>query len=141
MKKQTKTDKSAQREGEVILLVDDDVDLRSMVATMLQSLGYNVRESATVENALAILEESPDVDLLLTDVVLSGGASGRTLAERTKAKYPNLPVLFMTGYTEDTIIYQGWAEGDVHLLQKPFRRADLARAVRNALDNGRVNNA
>ena len=133
MGQQGQADEAVHGRGEVILLVDDDLDLRTMIATMLQSLGYKVLESTTAKNALEILQEKPEVDLLLTDVVLSDGASGRALADRTKEKYPDLPVLFMTGYTEDAAIRQGSVDGDVQLLQKPFRRSDLARAVHRIL--------
>lgn len=92
-------------------------------------------ESGTGVGALDILEEKPQVDLLLTDVVLPGGMSGQKLAELVQDRNPDLPVLYMSGYTEDAIIHQGRLNKGVHLLQKPFRRKDIAQAVRRVLDS------
>ncbi len=75
------------------------------------------------------------VNLLLTDVVLPGGMNGRELATEIERRTPGIPVLFMSGYTEDAIIHHGRLDADAKLLQKPFRKADLARAVRKVLDS------
>lgn len=122
----------------MILVVEDDMDLRTMIFNMLQSLGYRVLESGAAMSALEVLEETAEVNLLLTDVVLPGGMSGRALADRVRDKDPDLPVLYMSGYTEDAIIHHGRLDEGVQLLEKPFRRADLARAVRKVLDSAPV---
>jgi CheY-like chemotaxis protein len=127
---------SVSGKGEVILVVEDDADLLTMIISMLQSLGYDVLESGTATSALEILKETSDVNLLLTDVVLPGGMSGRMLADRAKEKDPNLPVLYMSGYTENAVIHHGRLDEGVQLLEKPFRKADLARAVRKVPDSG-----
>jgi CheY-like chemotaxis protein len=121
--------------GEVILVVEDDADLRTMIIDMLQSLGYGVLKSGTATSALETLEKNSQVNLLLTDMVLPGGMSGRALADWAREKDSNLPVLYMSGYTENAIIHHGRLDEGVQLLEKPFRKADLAWAVRKALDS------
>ncbi len=80
------------------------------------------------------LASTTGVDLLLTDIVLPGGMNGRELAAEVGRRAPGIPVLYMSGYTENAIAHHGRLDGDAELLQKPFRRADLARAVRKVLD-------
>jgi CheY-like chemotaxis protein len=106
-----------------------------MIIDMLRSLDYGVLESGTAMSALDILNETSEVNLLLTDVVLPGGMSGRVLADRALEKDPDLPVLYMSGYTENAIIHHGRIDEGVQLLEKPFRKADLARAIDKALES------
>ena len=120
--------------GEVILAVEDDPDLRALLVHLLGSLGYGVLPATTGKEALEILQESPQVDLLLTDVVLPGDMGGAVLAGRAQELRPGLPVLYMSGYTENAIMHHGRLDAGVRLLQKPFRKDDLARKVREALD-------
>ncbi len=107
--------------------------MQLLLVNLLQSLGYGVLPAATGKGALEILQENPQVNLLLTDVVLPGGMGGAALAGRVQELYPGLPVLYMSGYTENAIIHHGRLDEGVRLLQKPFRRADLARQIRKAL--------
>jgi PAS domain S-box-containing protein len=130
----TQDNELATARNEVVLVVEDDVDLRTLVVNILQSLDYDVLESGTGRGALDILEETLQVDLLLTDVMLPGGMGGQKLAKLARSRNPDLPVLYMSGYTEDAIIHQGRLEKGVHLMQKPFRRKDIAQAVRRVLD-------
>ena len=92
-------------------------------------------EAATGAAALEQLGSTTRVNLLLTDVVLPGGMNGRELATEIERRAPGIPVLYMSGYTEDAIMHHGRLDADAELLQKPFRRADLARAVRKVLDD------
>jgi CheY-like chemotaxis protein len=133
--KHTPHDELATARNEVILVVEDDVDLRTLVVKILQSLEYDVLEAGSGKDALEISEQTAQMDLLLTDVVLPGGMSGPQVAGAIHGRNPDLPVLYMSGYTEDAIIHQGRLEKDIHLLHKPFRRNDIAQAVRRALDN------
>ncbi len=91
-------------------------------------------EAATGAVALEQLGSTTRVDLLLTDVVMPGGMSGRELAVAAQRCTPGIKVLYMSGYTENAIMHHGRLDADAALLQKPFRRADLARAVRKVLD-------
>jgi len=121
---------------ETILVVEDDPDLRDMVGQMLATLGYAVQDVSCGRAALERLASHERIDLLLTDVVLPGDLSGRDLAEASQAVRPGLPVLYMSGYTADAIQQRGALEADFQFLQKPFRLADIARAVRRTLDAG-----
>jgi PAS domain S-box-containing protein len=120
--------------GEVILVVEDDPDLRILLVHLLETLGYGVLPAATGKEALKILQETSQVNLLVTDMVLPGGMGGAMLASRVEELHPGLPVLYMSGYTENAIIHHGRLDEGVELLQKPFRKTDLARKVREALD-------
>jgi len=118
---------------ERILLVEDDDLVRGHVARQLDTLGYEVVAVANGPDAIEALRQRADIDLLFTDIVMPGGMNGREVAERAKALRPGLPVLFTSGYTENAIVHQGRLDRGVHLLQKPYRRQELAAKVRQAL--------
>lgn len=120
--------------GETVLVVEDDPDVRALAIALLSSLGYRIMEAATGAAALEQMESSNRVNLLLTDVVLAGGMNGRELAAEADQRTPRIPVLYMSGYTEHAILNHGRLDKEAMLLQKPFRRTELARAVRLALD-------
>jgi CheY-like chemotaxis protein len=120
--------------GETILVVEDDTDIRELAMIQLESLGYRVRVAPDGKSALASLGESSDIDLLLTDVVLPGGLDGRNLAKEVEQRFGRIKVLFMSGYTEHAVHFNDWVDQDADLLQKPFRRQELAKKVRAALD-------
>ena len=121
--------------GETVLVVEDDPDMRARAVALLDSLGYQTLEAATAAAALEHLGPTAELDLLLTDVVLSGGMNGRELAVEAERRGPGIKVLYMSGYAENAIVHHGRLDPDADLLQKPFRRADLARTVRRALDH------
>jgi len=120
--------------GERVLLVEDDDMVRELVAGQLHELGYRVIQAGNGPEALAALSEAEDIALLLTDVVMPGGMNGRELAETAQARRPGLPVLFASGYSENAIVHHGRLDPGIRLLSKPFRRGELARRVRAALD-------
>jgi len=122
-------------QGETILVVEDDPDVRALAVALLESLGYHVLQAATGQEALQALGTAGDVDLVLTDVVLPGNMNGRTLSEVVLHQEPDTKVLFMSGYTTDAIVHQGRLDTDANLLQKPFRRAALAKELRRILDD------
>ena len=119
---------------EKVLLVEDDELVRRYAVRELAALGYVVLEAANGPRALEVFAAHPDIDLLFTDVVMPGGLSGRELADRVRVSRPDLRVLFTSGYTENAIVHHGRLDPGVHLLAKPYRRAELARAVRRALN-------
>ncbi len=119
--------------GETILVVEDDIDVRTLVVTLLSSLDYRLLEVGNAQSGIDALRSEPGINLLLTDLVLPGGINGRQLADEAQSLSPGLPVLYMSGYTEDAIIHQGRLDPGVHLLQKPFRKSDLAKAGRAAI--------
>lgn len=117
---------------ETILLVEDEEQLRNVLARVLRARGYTVLEADNGRSALELLSGA-DVDLLLTDVVLPQ-VSGRALAEEAQLLRPGVRVLFMSGYTDDTILRAELLHRGVTLLQKPFTTLTLARKVREILD-------
>ena len=123
--------------SERILLVEDDEDVRRAVAEMTRSLGYQVIEAKDGEQALEMLQNGTKVDLLFTDVVMSGAVSGRVLANRAQELLPSLAVLFTSGYTENAIIHHGRLDEGVHLLSKPYREPELSRKLRTVLEEKR----
>ncbi len=123
--------------SERILLVEDDEDVRHAVAEMTRSLGYQVIEAKDGEQALEILQNGTTVDLLFTDVVMSGAVSGRVLANRAQELLPSLAVLFTSGYTENAIIHHGRLDEGVQLLSKPYREPELSRKLRTVLEEKR----
>ena len=115
---------------ECLLVVEDNAAVRKMLVRQLHALGYATFEASTGADALAVLErEHKDVDLLLTDVVMPGGMSGVELAEKSKAAYPHLRVLLTSGFSER----QSVSAAQLPLLAKPYKRQQLAAAVRTAL--------
>jgi PAS domain S-box-containing protein len=121
---------------EAILLVEDDNDVRAGATRILTGLGYDVTAAADAATALAQLDGKSDIRLLLTDVVLANGPSGPELAAQAREIRPDLKVLFMSGHVRDTAGFQEQLQRDAHFLPKPFRKEDLARMVRFALDDG-----
>ena len=119
--------------NEMILLVEDNADVREYARDVLLELGYEVLDAANVQEALRIVAKNPRISLVFTDVVL-GDSNGRVLADKVRKIYPAIPVLFTTGYTRNAIVHQGRLDPDVHLLNKPFTQQDLARKVRELLD-------
>ena len=120
-------------DGETILVVEDDQDLREMARSTLEKLGYTTLEAPTAEAAFATLRSGSEIDLLLTDIVLPGGVNGRQLAKEARSLRPALPILFMSGYSQDSAEPGGGSDGESELIQKPFRTFEIAAAVRRAL--------
>ncbi len=122
----------ASGHGEVVLVVDDDRDVRSVAALSLQDLGYTVIEAETPRDALDMLAGEQAVALLFTDIVMPGGMNGLELARESLKLRPALKVLYASGYAHG--IGQGHAAAPgSEILLKPYRDRDLAEAVRRAL--------
>jgi len=119
---------------ETVLVVEDEPALLALVTGLLERLGYTVISAETPEEAIRIAEGYPDtIELLLTDVVMPG-MNGRELCETITGEHPDLACLYMSGYAADIVAHQGELDEDVHFLPKPFSLAELARAVREALE-------
>jgi PAS domain S-box-containing protein len=125
----------AQGGSETILMVEDDKLVRSHVENQLRALGYRVIAAIDGSSALIAFRADPKVDLLFTDVIMPGGMSGKQLADALRQIKPDLKVLFTSGYAEKAIVHQGRLDPGVRLLSKPYRRAELARMVRQALSS------
>jgi two-component system CheB/CheR fusion protein len=120
--------------SETILLVDDNPTLRDVTQRHLVAMGYHVRTATSGAVALATLHAGETFDLLFTDVVMPDGLSGYDLAEAARRLQPGLKLLFTTGYARD-LSMEGHGPHDRHpMLRKPYRRQELAKAVRAALD-------
>lgn len=121
--------------AETILIVEDNEDLRVFGAEALRDLGYEVLEAGSGPAALSILESTPRIVLLFTDIVMPGGMNGRELARAALQLAPELKVLFTTGYTRNAIVHNGILDAGVQLLAKPFTYEQLAAKVRLLLDD------
>jgi PAS domain S-box-containing protein len=119
---------------ETILVVEDDRLVRDYVLTQLHSLGYLTLDAANAAEALAIFDAGNDVDLLFTDVIISGAMNGRQLARELQKRKPALKVLYTSGYAENAIVHHGRLDQGVLLLAKPYRKSDMAIMIRKALE-------
>jgi two-component system cell cycle sensor histidine kinase/response regulator CckA len=120
---------------ETVLLVEDEDVVRNLARRVLLKRGYTVLEASDGGEALHLCEQHKGpIHLLVTDVVMPGGMSGRELAERLTPLQPEMRVLYISGYTDDAIIHHGVLETGTAFLQKPFTPAALANKVREMLD-------
>jgi CheY-like chemotaxis protein len=128
---------SSRIEGgnEVVLVVEDDALVRRYVVTQIESLGYTTLEASNAVEALNVIADTAVVDLLFTDVIMPGPMNGRQLVEEALKRRPSLKTLYTSGYTENAIVHHGRLDSGVLLLAKPYRKADLARMMRMALDS------
>jgi PAS domain S-box-containing protein len=121
--------------GETVLAVEDNPILRRVVVRQLGELGYRVLEAETAGDALKLLERDTAA-VLFTDVVLPGGVNGYELARTALARWPGLKIVLTSGFPENRINADGTLSNDVKLLSKPYRKEDIARVIREALDAG-----
>jgi two-component system cell cycle sensor histidine kinase/response regulator CckA len=120
---------------ETILVVEDEPVLRDMAHLILQDCGYHILEAGSGAEALQVWQRHADtIDLVVTDVVMPGGMSGRELALKLLASQPRLKIIFTSGYNVEETNTDFFRHGGASFLQKPYTRIDLARAVREALD-------
>jgi len=120
--------------GETILLVEDEPQMMKMGKLMLEKIGYQVLTASTPSEATRFASEHAGrIHLLITDVVMPE-MNGRDLANRLQSLYPDLKILFMSGYTANTIAHRGVLDEGVNFIQKPFSMRDLAAKVRAALE-------
>jgi PAS domain S-box-containing protein len=124
---------SAAARGRRILLVEDDLVVREQLTKQLIDLGHRVTAFATGPEALQWLTESGGVDLLMTDIVMPGGMNGRQLANYARALVPDVPILFTSGHSDDAQLSAARLLPRAGFLPKPYRRAELARALAEAL--------
>ncbi|MDX3910475.1 MAG: CHASE3 domain-containing protein [Sphingobium sp.] len=124
----------AARDGEIVLVVEDEDRVRNVSVDGLRDLGYTVVQAADAAEALAVLANQPRVDLLFTDVVMPE-MNGRKLVDHALIARPDLKVLYTTGYTRNAIVHNGMLDPGVALLSKPFTLTQLARKVRQVLDS------
>jgi CheY-like chemotaxis protein len=117
---------------EVILVVEDEEDLRNLTVATLTELGYTVLEAGHATAALQILDAHPEIKLLFTDIVMPE-VNGRKLADQALARRPDLLVVYTTGFTRNAVVHNGVLDAGVHFIAKPFSMEDLATRIRQVL--------
>jgi CheY-like chemotaxis protein len=117
------------RVGDLVLLVEDDPAVRRVVRQQLVDLGYPVIEADNGAQALDLIEQVPDIAIVVSDVIMPGGISGRQLAAQVLARNPAMRVVLMSGYADEGDPVR---EDNLPVLAKPFVRRDLARAIAQA---------
>jgi len=121
------------RVSETILLVDDDKHVRKLARKVLEQEGYTVLEAEDAEEALRLGQESAgSIRLLLTDLVMPG-MNGQTLASHLQVRYPEMQVLYMSGYKDYAVGVDAVLEPSANYVSKPFKPDTLTRAVREVL--------
>ena len=120
--------------GERILVIEDDPDVRATTVGMLNDLGYETMEAEDSDSALAAMNDKDAIDLVFTDVFLKGSKSGPEIAGDIRELWPEVPILFTSGYSSDQFQASGLLEDEVDLLSKPFEISSLATKVREMLD-------
>ena len=115
--------------AETILVVEDDAQVRQLAVSMLSRLGYTTVEAGSARIALQSLAERPQIALLFTDIVLPGGMNGVELAEEAQRQYPDLKVLFTSGYPENALAHHQRPNQNLELIPKPYRKVDLAHKL------------
>ncbi|WP_404481594.1 PAS domain S-box protein [Novosphingobium sp. BL-52-GroH] len=124
---------AAAEAGETILVVDDEPSVRMLVTDILEDLGYTVIEAADSASGLRVLQSDIRIDLLVSDVGLPGGMNGRQMADAGRQVRPDLKVLFITGYAENSVIGNGHLQPGMQVLTKPFVVETLASRVRDMM--------
>ena len=119
---------------ETILVVEDEDAVRGIALRFLSDLGYSLLQAATGAEALTLLKKHEEIDLLFTDVVMPGGMTGAELAKQARLGNPGLSVLFTSGYSETGIFDFGVLQGSDDILDKPYKKEELAQKVRDVLD-------
>ncbi len=130
----TALERMPRGQGETVLVLEDDPDVRQLAVKLVASLGYQVIDVPEAASARAVLDRGERLDLLLSDVVLPGGTSGPEFAEEARERFPDLKVIFMSGYAAEAAKRNGFLDSDKVLLNKPFQRSQLAEALFEALD-------
>jgi len=119
-------------QGETILVVEDEESVRLLTVRILERLGYRTLSAACGSEAMEAVGRGGKIDLMLTDVILPQ-INGRELHSRLLEQIPGLPVVFMSGYTDEVIAHHGILEEGIHFLQKPFSMQTLADKIQEAL--------
>ena len=124
--------------GQIILVVEDEAQVRHMTVDALRELGYTVVQASDANQALEQIAVQPRIDLLFTDIMMPD-MNGRQLADRAREVRPGLPVLFTTGYTRNAVVHNGMLDAGVAFLSKPFTIAQLAMKVHAVLQGQGAN--
>ena len=133
-RKSTSTDHVANGK-ETVLIVEDEPVLRSMARDILEECGYRILEASSGKDALEVWHQrAKEIDLVLTDMVMPEGISGVDLAEQLLASRPGLKIVFTSGYTANEVNQEMLTRTGASFLSKPYTHAELAKTVRDCLD-------
>ncbi len=124
-------------QGETVLIVDDEPTVRMLVADILEELGYSSIEAGDSAAGLKVLQSDVRIDLLVTDVGLPGGMNGRQMADAARNHRPDLKVLFITGYAENSILSNGKLAPGMAVLTKPFAMDTMAARIRSMIEGAK----
>ena len=124
-----------QGNGQLVLVVEDDIRVRAISTQRLEYLNYQVQVAETGDEALEVLASNRDIDLVFTDLIMPGKVSGYDLVEKISSDYKDIAVLMTSGYAEGLIRNRKFASSSVKLLPKPYSLADLATYVHDVLSN------
>lgn len=119
----------ATPQRETILVVEDEPSIRELVCEILDGAGFNVLQAGDGSAGLRILQSDVTIDLLVTDVGLPGAMNGRQMADAARTTRPQLRILFITGYAENSVVGNGNMETGMHVLTKPFSLDALRRSI------------
>lgn len=128
------SDGSIPRGNETILVVDDEEELAEIAQTYLSDLGYSVIRVSSAEKALELLKLKKNINLVLTDIIMPEGLSGIELRDKVKELYPDIKVLYASGFSAEAISVKKGRELQTSLVQKPYRKRELGVAIRDCLD-------
>ncbi|QOY93283.1 response regulator [Massilia sp. UMI-21] len=118
---------------ETILVVEDELEVRSSTCGILSALGYEVLEAADAQAALEIIDGGRHIDLVFTDVIMPGPVSSLQLGEIVRSRFPAVQVLYTSGYAEGVLSHEGKLDASVHLLPKPYHPDALSARIRHLL--------
>jgi PleD family two-component response regulator len=124
--------KKVARPAGRILVVDDELEIRELLANWLEENGYTVVTAGNAADALHVVETDPTVELLFTDTIMPSGLDGFDLGRRVGAIQPEIKTLYMSGYVRPSAVHPA-GDGTINLLQKPFRLGDVLDVVAVAL--------
>ena len=116
------------RDGQVVLLVEDDPDVRQVIRNQLLDLGHPVLEADNSKHAIELIQNIPDISIVLTDVIMPGSQNGREMAREVKTRHPNLHIIVMSGF-EDLLKDNHSNDAEFARLNKPFTKRELAFAL------------
>jgi CheY-like chemotaxis protein len=125
-------DQDLMGENEVVLLIEDEPEVLDVTRRSIKGLGYQVVTAMNGEEALSAWEDDSQIDVVITDIVLPGGMSGFDIAQELTNRDADIKILFVSGYTPENLTLREDYR-DVEILQKPFRRADLAQKLKTLL--------
>jgi PAS domain S-box-containing protein len=124
--------------GQTVLVVDDEVDLLEIAVSYLEEMGYRVLHATDGVRALETLGREPGVNLVITDILMPGGMNGVELAQRVRARNPEVKIIYSSGFPSDALAQRSGTRLDGPVLYKPYQRAEFTAAVNSAMtsDNG-----